>query len=106
MVTVSGQVDVHTAPRLGRQLDELIAGGATRIVVDLARVDFMDSSGLGVLLAARRRLEPSGGALSLTGVPPRIVKILEVTGLTGAFAIHPAPGEAMPGPAQPRAAER
>ena len=56
VLEVGGEVDVYTAPRLRERLLELIDGGARHVVVDLGRVDFLDSTGLGVLVGALKRL--------------------------------------------------
>jgi anti-sigma B factor antagonist len=94
VIVVSGEVDIHTAPRLRQALDALIVAGAWKVVVDLQGVDFIDSSGLRVLLTARRRLEPNGGTLSLVCTQPRVLKVLEITGLLGSFPIYGSTDEA------------
>ena len=50
VVSLRGEIDVYTAPRLRQTLIDLVEGGATNIVVDMERVDFLDSTGLGVLV--------------------------------------------------------
>src|SRR5918912_3313340 len=61
VLEVGGEVDVYTAPRLRERLVELVDGGARDVVVDLSRVDFLDSTGLGVLVGALKRLRSAGG---------------------------------------------
>ncbi len=94
IVVVSGEVDLHSSSRLSEALDALALAGAWKVVVDLQGVDFIDSSGLRVLLTARRRMEPDGGTLSLVCTQPRILKVLEITGLLSAFSIHSSLDEA------------
>jgi anti-sigma B factor antagonist len=89
VVAVRGEVDVATAPRLREQLIALVAQGETRLVVDLEAVDFLDSTGLGVLIGALKRVRLAGGDLSLVCTHARILKVLEITGLTQVFAVHP-----------------
>ena len=60
VLEVGGEVDVYTAPRLRERLVELVDGGARNVVVDLGRVDFLDSTGLGVLVGALKRLRAGG----------------------------------------------
>lgn len=88
VLAVSGEVDVATVPRLREQLHSLVAQGDRCIVVDLDAVDFLDSTGLGVLVGALKRVRSSGGDLQLICNQPRIRKVFEVTGLTKVFAIH------------------
>ncbi|MCI0344656.1 MAG: STAS domain-containing protein [Chloroflexi bacterium] len=85
---VTGEVDVATAPRLREQLIALVADGHHRIVVDLEGVDFLDSTGLGVLVGALKRVRTHDGDLSLVCTKPRILRGFEITGLTRVFAIH------------------
>ena len=85
VLAVSGEVDVATVPRLREQLHGLVAAGTPRIVVDLDAVDFLDSTGLGVLVGALKRVRSNGGELALVCTAPRIRKVFEVTGLTKVF---------------------
>ena len=88
VLAVSGEVDVATVPRLREQLHALVASGTPRIVVDLDAVDFLDSTGLGVLVGALKRVRSNGGELALVCTSPRIRKVFEVTGLTKVFALY------------------
>ncbi len=82
VVVAKGEIDVYTAPRLRDRLTELIDSGVTQIEVDLSAIDFLDSTGLGVLVGAMKRLDESGGALSVVCDKAHIVKVFEITGLT------------------------
>jgi anti-sigma B factor antagonist len=88
VLAVSGEVDVATVPRLREQLHALVASGTPRIVVDLDAVDFLDSTGLGVLVGALKRVRNNGGELALVCTSPRIRKVFEVTGLTKVFSLY------------------
>ena len=88
VLAVSGEVDVATVPRLREQLHGLVASGTPRIVVDLDAVDFLDSTGLGVLVGALKRVRSNDGELSLVCTQPRIRKVFEVTGLTKVFELY------------------
>ena len=88
VLTVEGEVDIATAPKLREKLVELAAAGATRVVVDLEKVEFLDSTGLGVLIGGMKRLRSTDGDLTLVCTQPRILKVFEITGLNRAFAIH------------------
>lgn len=88
VLAVGGEVDVATAPRLREQLIGLVNEGSHRIVVDLTAVDFLDSTGLGVLVGALKRVRTHDGDLALVCNEPRILKVFEITGLTKVFAMH------------------
>lgn len=88
VLAVQGEVDVYTAPRLRERLVELVSQGTHNIIVDLEGVDFLDSTGLGVLVGGLKRLRSHDGDLSLVCTQPRILKVFEITGLTKVFSIH------------------
>jgi anti-sigma B factor antagonist len=87
VVSVGGEIDVYTAPQLRERLIELIDQGYYRIVVDLSRVEFLDSTGLGVLVGGLKRSRGHDGDLALVCSHPRIMKVFEVTGLNKVFSI-------------------
>jgi anti-sigma B factor antagonist len=89
VLTVGGEVDVATAPRLREQLLRLVSDGHHRIVVDLGEVDFIDSTGLGVLIGALKRVRAHDGDLALVCTENRILKVFEITGLDRVFRLHP-----------------
>lgn len=89
VLEVVGEVDVATAPRLREQLIALVNEERYRIVVDLEGVDFIDSTGLGVLIGALKRVRTHDGDLALVCTESRILKVFEITGLIGVFAVHP-----------------
>ena len=88
VLAVRGEVDVYTAPRLREKLVELVSEGKQKIVVDLEGVDFLDSTGLGVLVGGLKRARSHEGDLSLVCTQHRILKVFEITGLTKVFDIH------------------
>jgi anti-sigma B factor antagonist len=89
VLALTGEIDLYTAPRLQSELTGALAGGdPARIVVDMSAVDFCDSTGMNVLLAAHRLACERGGDLVLAGPRPPVRKILEVTGLGSVFTIH------------------
>ncbi|HZU73318.1 MAG TPA: STAS domain-containing protein [Acidimicrobiales bacterium] len=88
VLAVRGEVDVYTAPRLRERLVELVSQGHQKVVVDLEGVDFLDSTGLGVLVGGLKRLRSHDGDLTLVCTQRRILKVFEITGLTKVFSIH------------------
>lgn len=101
VVEVHGEVDVYTAPMLRERLLELINGGAHRLVVDLSRVDFLDSTGLGVLVGALKRLRTSGGVLALVCPKESLLKIFRITALDRVFPLYDSVEAATAGAAAP-----
>jgi anti-sigma B factor antagonist len=89
LVAVGGEIDVYTAPRLREALREAIQGGARRLIVDFNAVDFLDSTGLGVLVGGLKLLRANDGELVLVCAVERILKIFRITGLTKVFLIAP-----------------
>jgi anti-sigma B factor antagonist len=88
VLSVRGEVDVYTAPRLRERLVEMVSQGHHRVVVDLEGVDFLDSTGLGVLVGGLKRLRSHDGDLTLVCTQRRILKVFEITGLTKVFQIY------------------
>ena len=85
VLQVTGEIDVYTAPILHERIRDLAAKGAVHIIADLSRVDFLDSTGLGVLVGGLKRLREHDGSLTPVISTTRILRILEVTGLTTVF---------------------
>lgn len=95
VVQVGGEIDVYTAPKLREQLVELVNDGSYHLVVDMEGVDFLDSTGLGVLVGGLKRVRAHEGSLRLVCNQERILKIFRITGLTKVFPIHTTVDEAV-----------
>jgi anti-sigma B factor antagonist len=92
-MSVAGEIDLYTAPKLQSELMTALAGSTPlQLVVDMAGVEFCDSTGMNVLLAAHRRARECGGDLQLASPRSAIRKVLQVTGLESVFTVldHPA----------------
>lgn len=87
VVAASGEIDVATAPELRDQLVALITDGSAHVIMDLEDVDFIDSTGLGVLVGAVRRARAADGDVRLVCTNSRILKIFGVTGLDEVFTV-------------------
>ena len=87
VVTLTGEIDLAVAPTLQKRLEFLLSQGSTTIVVDLLGATFLDSVALGVLVGAMDECRNAGGDLRLVVNEPRILKVLEITGLAETFAI-------------------
>ena len=95
VLQVTGEVDVYTAPMLRERIREIAAKGAVHLIADLGQVDFLDSTGLGVLVGALKRLREDGGSLALVITTPRLLRIFQITGLTKALAVWPSAADAV-----------
>lgn len=89
VVTVAGELDMSSAPRLESTLSEL-AGDAEvrRVVIDLSGTGFVDSSGLRAILSAHRQLDASGSELTLRAPSAPVTRLLEITALVDHFVIE------------------
>lgn len=88
VVELRGEVDLASAPQFRRSLHDLIDQGHNRMAMDLSDLEFMDSTGLGVLIGCLKRLKEAEGTLVLAGVRPSVARVFEVTGLDRIFTIR------------------
>ena len=95
VLAVRGEIDLFTAPELKQVLAESIEGGRIRIIVDLTDTTFLDSTALGVLIGAVKRLRSRDGALAIVNIDENIAKTFEITGLDQIFTIVPTRDEAI-----------
>lgn len=97
VVEVTGEVDVYTAPSLDEELSRLIEEGRVNLVVDLSKVEFLDSTGLGVLVKALKRTREHGGSLAVVATADRITKVFRITGLDAVMSMHASVDDAVAG---------
>lgn len=95
VLAASGEIHVSTAPDLAERLHRSIAEGRTRLVLDFTGVEFIDSTGLSVLLNALRRLTRSQGTLALVCTNPTVLRLFEITRLDSTFDIVATRDEAL-----------
>jgi anti-sigma B factor antagonist len=88
VITVSGEIHVSTAPEFQRRLDAAIAKGKTAVVLDLSETEFIDSTGLSVLLNGLRRVTRQRGRMTLVCTNPTVLRLFEITRLDTTFDIH------------------
>ena len=81
VVTISGEIDILSAPQLRDQLLRVIRRHGARITLDLAGVTFIDCAGINVLLAASRRAQLEGGSLRVHRPSPRVRRVIALTRL-------------------------
>jgi anti-sigma B factor antagonist len=99
VVAVRGEIDLFTAPEFKQHISAPIDAGVPHVVVDLTRTTFIDSSSLGVLIGAHRRLKLRGGSLVIVCAGEAIVKTFRITGLDGVFTLVESLDDALDGDA-------
>jgi len=88
IIAVGGEIDVYTAPKLRDKITELVADGVYDIIVDMEAVEFLDSTGLGVLVGGLKKVRAHDGSLQLICTQDRLLKIFRITGLAKVFPIY------------------
>jgi anti-sigma B factor antagonist len=95
VVTVRGEIHVSTAQEFAQRLEEAIARGAPALVLDLTGVEFIDSTGLSVLLNGQRSVTLRGGRLALAVSNPTVLRLFEITRLDSTFELRGTREEAL-----------
>ena len=88
VISVSGNLDFPATPVLRGLFADLVDSGHSHLLVDLGGIGFIDSSGLGVLIGAQRRVQGLGGELRVVASRPAIAGLFRVTGLSAAIAVY------------------
>ena len=95
VIAVTGEIHVSTAPEFSRRLNSAIARGKTAVVLDLTGVEFIDSTGLSVLLNGLRRVTRQRGHMAIVCTNPTVLRLFEITRLDTTFDIHESREEAL-----------
>ncbi|RNM14689.1 STAS domain-containing protein [Nocardioides pocheonensis] len=88
VVAVGGEIDVYTAPKLRDKITELVNAGHHQLLIDMEKVEFLDSTGLGVLVGGLKKVRAHDGSMELVCSQDRLLKIFRITGLAKVFTIH------------------
>jgi anti-sigma B factor antagonist len=88
VVDVEGKIDIYTAPRLRELLIDLVGKNTYQLIVNMDKVEFLDSIGLGCWWWGLNRVQAHDGSLDLVCTRERILDIFRITGLTKVFGIH------------------
>ncbi len=95
VLSLTGDLDTASAPKLKGTLEDLLAGGKTRLVLDLFGVAYIDSAGLGELVRAMKRARECAGDLRVCGLRGDVLKIFEMTRLTEGMGVYSTLNEAV-----------
>ncbi|MFG2262033.1 STAS domain-containing protein [Streptomyces sp. NPDC048720] len=106
VVSVSGDVDLHTSATLRAHALAVVAEGVPHIVLDLAHVDFVDSTGLSTFIGLLHTTQQAGGSLRLADVPDRLTRMVTMTGISELMPIHTTVADALAGRTAGRAPGR
>ncbi len=88
VVDLNGEIDVYTSPKVKDAIGDLIDKGHYNLVINLEKVRYIDSTGLGVLIGGLKRVREHGGTVNLVCTNPQIKKIFDITGLVKIFGIY------------------
>ena len=103
VIEVGGEIDVYTAPKLREKLISLVEAGSYQLIVNMEGVEFLDSTGLGVLVGGLKRVRAQDGWIDLVCTQSRILRIFKITGLNKVFNIYDTVPEAIAGHSLPPA---
>ena len=101
VLSLAGDLDVAGAPALRQEVVTAVAGGSRQLVLDLSRLDFIDSFGLGVVVGSLKRTRQRGGDVRLVCPVPRIRRVFEMCCLDRVMALNATVAEALNDPAPP-----
>lgn len=94
ILAIEGEVDVYTSPQLKQDIIQYAEQGVKHLIINLAQVEYLDSTGLGVLIGGLKRMRENNGNMALVGPGMRISRIFEITGLDKIFDIYATEEEA------------
>jgi anti-sigma B factor antagonist len=89
VVALRGALDAGTAPRLHEQFAELSRRGVSLVDLDIARLEFMDSSGLSVVVAEHKRVQSDGGGMVIHHPSRRVIRLFQMHGLMSYLVVQP-----------------
>lgn len=95
VVTAKGRLDGGASAGFAEQIGGLITAQNPKLLIDFSGVDFVTSAGLRAVLLLVKKVKAAGGTFALCGVQDSVREVLDITGFTGMFSIHPARAEAI-----------
>ena len=97
VIAVSGELDLASSPALQEELDRVSASDSQLLIIDLRELDFMDSTGLSVLVRAHQRAEQEGRRLAMVKGPQQVQRLLSLTGVADRLTLVDAPEDLIGG---------
>jgi anti-anti-sigma factor len=97
VIALSGELDLASSPELEERLEQVFGSGAQVVILDLRELDFMDSTGLSVLVKAHQTAEAAGRQLCLVKGTPQVQRLLSLTGVADRLRLLDSPEEALSG---------
>lgn len=97
VLTVSGELDLAASPALETQLDQVFADSVTHLIIDLRELEFIDSTGLSVLVKAHQRAQEAGCRFGLVNGGPQVRRLLDLTGIAERLTVADAPEQLLGG---------
>ncbi|MER8199244.1 STAS domain-containing protein [Streptomyces microflavus] len=95
VLTVTGELDHHTSPRLREALDEIALATGTGLVIDVSGLTYCDSTGITLLVTAYQRAQATGALLTLAGSSPDLLRLFRIVGLDQIFTLQPTTEQAI-----------
>ena len=92
---ITGEIDLYNAPEIKEKIKEEMNKNKVNIIINLDKVTYIDSSGIGVLISSLSNLKKVGGALKLINVYASVRKVFELTKLTSFFDIYDSEADAL-----------
>ncbi|MEI6430576.1 MAG: STAS domain-containing protein [bacterium] len=88
ILDLTGEVDSYNAPKLRDRMERLIAEGESQLIINLSKVDYIDSTGIGMLVGGLKQASEAGGGIKLICPNKDVYRLFHITNLTRAFPIH------------------
>jgi anti-anti-sigma factor len=95
VLSFEGNLDTSTSPEAEAKINELIDGGASKLLINFEQLNFISSSGLRVLLATAKKLGPAGGALRICALNPTVQEVFDISGFGTILAVSASEEEAL-----------
>lgn len=97
VVNIEGKLDTNTATTAESEIDAVLNGGATQVIVNFEKLDYISSVGLRLLLATAKRLKKSGGTLRVCGLNATVQEVFDISGFTSILSVVATEAEALQG---------
>ena len=97
VVEVEGNLDTNTSPKAQEHLNGLLSGGSSKILINFAKLNYISSAGLRILLATAKQLRANGGDLRLCSLNQGVQDVFEISGFSSILSVHATEAGALDG---------